>query len=202
MNSRLVDLSGTLLFNRICAVVLALIFLGFTVWRFSMTERAPSKRRLRKLAKREAREAKIAAVAPALDGGRNRRARRRAVELGAVHGAAAGREPAGPDQPRPDRPRPVRDRQYCRGLVACANRPTARPIIRRSPRPSTASATAFQIILLMIAVFYGGELVWRERDRKLNEIIEFDAGPELGHDRPEDPRGVRRAAGRQPRGDG
>ena len=35
--------------------MLGLLFLGFTVWRFSMTERAPSKRRLRRLAKREAR---------------------------------------------------------------------------------------------------------------------------------------------------
>ena len=69
MNSRLVDLSGTMLFNRGLAIVLALVFLGFTVWRFSMTERAPSKRRLRKLARREARDARVAAVAPALDGG-------------------------------------------------------------------------------------------------------------------------------------
>ena len=35
----------------------------------------------------------------------------------------------------------------------------------------------------MIAVFYGGELVWRERDRKLNEIIDSTAGAELGDDR-------------------
>jgi ABC-2 type transport system permease protein len=28
------------------------------------------------------------------------------------------------------------------------------------------------IVLLMIAAFYGGELVWRERDRRLNEIID------------------------------
>src|SRR5256885_2717551 len=58
MNTRLVELSGTMLFNRILCVVLALLFLGFTVWRFSMTERAPSKRRLRRLAKPEARPAK------------------------------------------------------------------------------------------------------------------------------------------------
>ena len=29
----------------------------------------------------------------------------------------------------------------------------------------------------MIAVFYGGELVWRERDRKLNEIIDSTPVP-------------------------
>ncbi|MDQ3482133.1 MAG: aminopeptidase [Pseudomonadota bacterium] len=30
----------------------------------------------------------------------------------------------------------------------------------------------FLPVLIMIAVFYGGELVWRERDRKLNEILD------------------------------
>ena len=33
------------------------------------------------------------------------------------------------------------------------------------------------MFLLMIAAFYGGELVWRERDRKLNEIIDSTAVP-------------------------
>ena len=70
MNSKLVDLTGALLFNRIFAVLLALLFLGITLWRFSMTERAPSKRRLKRLAKREAKAARIAAVTPSLEGGR------------------------------------------------------------------------------------------------------------------------------------
>ncbi len=70
MNSRLLDLSDALLFNRLLAIALGLAFLGLTVWRFSMTERAPSKRKLRKMAKREARDARLAAVAPVLDGGR------------------------------------------------------------------------------------------------------------------------------------
>src|SRR3954470_23220930 len=69
MNSRLVDLSGMLLFNRIWAILLAILFLGFTLWRFTMTERAPSKRRLRRLAKRDAKAARIASVEPARDGG-------------------------------------------------------------------------------------------------------------------------------------
>src|SRR3954447_13341398 len=70
MNNKLVDLTGALLFNRIFAIILGFLFLGFTLWRFSMTERAPSKRKLRKLAKREARAANNAAIAPELDGGR------------------------------------------------------------------------------------------------------------------------------------
>src|SRR3954447_14030076 len=57
LNSRLIDLSGAILFNRVWALVLALVFLAITFWRFSMTERAPSRRQLRKLAKRQQREA-------------------------------------------------------------------------------------------------------------------------------------------------
>jgi len=68
MNSRLVELSGTLLFNRILAVVLGFVFLAITVWGFTSSERAPSKWRLRRLARREAREESVAAVAPALGG--------------------------------------------------------------------------------------------------------------------------------------
>jgi len=34
---------------------------------------------------------------------------------------------------------------------------------------------AFAVILLVIAIFYAGELVWRERDRRVHEII--DATP-------------------------
>src|SRR6185312_4067954 len=68
MNSKLVELSGNLLFNRIFALALGVAFLAFTVWSFSTTERAPSKWRLRRLARREAREESVAAAAPALGG--------------------------------------------------------------------------------------------------------------------------------------
>jgi hypothetical protein len=68
MNGRLVDLTGLQLVNRLFAIALAIGFLALTLWRFSMTERAPSKRKLRKLAKREARDARVAALAPTLGG--------------------------------------------------------------------------------------------------------------------------------------
>src|SRR4029079_9387958 len=68
LNSRLLEFSGTLLFNRIFCIIFGLLFVAVTVWRFSMTERAPSKWRLRRLARREERAAKAAAVAPVLDG--------------------------------------------------------------------------------------------------------------------------------------
>ncbi len=68
LNGRLIDLDGTMLINRLLAVGWGLAFLGVTAWRFTMTERAPSKRKLKRLAKRQAREERIAAVAPTLGG--------------------------------------------------------------------------------------------------------------------------------------
>ena len=68
MNAKLVELSGFLPFNRLFTIAVGLAFLGFTLWRFSMTERAPSKRRLRRMAKRDAAAARLAAVTPSLGG--------------------------------------------------------------------------------------------------------------------------------------
>ena len=176
MNSRLVELSGTLLYNRLFAIALAFAFLGFTVWRFSMTERAPSKRKLRKLAKRQAREAEVAAVVPVLDGG------------GVVASDA-----------RPSRwvqfvtrvRIEVRQVLTSPGLIvlslfAIANTAAALWLGQSTYGTAdypTLSATintvrgGFTAILLMIAAFYGGELVWRERDRKLNELLDSTPVP-------------------------
>jgi ABC-type transport system involved in multi-copper enzyme maturation permease subunit len=176
MNGRLVELSGYLLFNRIYAVALALLFLGFTVWRFSMTERAPSKRRLRKLAKREARAAKIAAVAPALDGG--------AV---VARDARPSRWVQFMTRLRVE----VRQVLTSPGLIVLslfaiintgAGLWLGQSTYGTTEHPTLAATVntvrgSFQIILLMVAVFYGGELVWRERDRKLNEIVDSTAVP-------------------------
>jgi ABC-type transport system involved in multi-copper enzyme maturation permease subunit len=176
MNSRLVELSGNMLFNRAYAIVLALLFLGFTVWRFSMTERAPSKRRLRKLAKREARAAQIAAVAPVLDGGKvvSRDARpSRWVQFVARLRTEVRQVLTSPGL-------------IVLSLFAVANTAAGLWLARSSygttDHPTLAATVTsvrggFQIIILMIAVFYGGELVWRERDRKLNEIIDSTPVP-------------------------
>ena len=199
MNSRLVDLTGTLLFNRIFAVVLGLLFLGLTLWRFSMTERAPSKRGCAGSPSARRAKRKLAAVPRQLGGEPVFAPRRATVARHAVPDPPAGRGPAGADQPGPDRPHAARDRLHRRWCCGSRSRPTARPITRPSRRRSPAVTGGSALFLLMIAAFYGGELVWRERDRKLNELIDSTAGAELGDDRPEDPRDLPHPADRQSR---
>jgi hypothetical protein len=41
--------------------------------------------------------------------------------------------------------------------------------------------SAFSVILLVIAIFYAGELVWRERDRRIHEIIDSTPLPGWGY---------------------
>ena len=171
LNSKLLELSGALLFNRIWALALAFLFLGVTFWRFTMTERAPSRRQLRKLAKRKQREARIAAV-PAQMGG----------------DAVVARDL-----------RPTRSTQFLSRLRIEVRQVLTSPGLivltllsvsftavtlwlsqssyGTSDHP-TVSATIQNVdggstlFLLMIVAFFGGELVWRERDRKLNELID------------------------------
>ena len=201
MNGRLIDLSGTVLFNRLFAIALALGFLGFTVWRFSMTERAPSKRKLRRLAKRQAREAQVAAVPPALDGG-------------AI--VASEARPSRFVQFMTRLRVEVRQVLVSPGLIVLALFGAANTAAGlwlgqsdygTSEYPTLAATVSsvrgdFTIITLMIAAFYGGELVWRERERKLNEILELNPGAGMGDDRSQDHRHFCGLACGQSGGDG
>ncbi|HET7316603.1 MAG TPA: M1 family aminopeptidase, partial [Sphingomicrobium sp.] len=176
MNSRLVELGGTILFNRVYAIALGLLFLGITVWRFSMTERAPSKRKLKKLAKRDARQQKLAAVPPALGG--------EAI-------VAADAQPARLTQFLMRVKLEVRQVLTSPGLIvlclfAIGNTAAAlwlgQGIYGTTDHPTVAATVStvrggFFAVLIIIAVFYGGELVWRERDRKLNELIDSTPVP-------------------------
>ena len=176
MNTRLVELGGTLLFNRAFAVVLGILFLAFTVWRFSMTERAPSRRKLRKLAKREKRDAKVASVAPAL-GGEALVARdsqpSRAVQFMTRLRVEARQVLTSPGL-------------IVLVLFGIANTAAVlwlgQSTYGTADHPTVAATVntvrgGFGAIIIMLAVFYGGELVWRERDRKLNEILDSTPVP-------------------------
>lgn len=40
---------------------------------------------------------------------------------------------------------------------------------------------AFQVMLLVIAIYYAGELVWRERDRRVHELVDASPMPNWGY---------------------
>ena len=42
-------------------------------------------------------------------------------------------------------------------------------------------AGAFAIIPIIIAIYYGGELVWRDRERRMHEIVDATAAPDWAH---------------------
>ena len=175
LNSRLLPLEGNLLINRVIVVVLGMLMLAWTVSRFSMAERAPSKRKLRKLARREARDAALANNAPDLSF---------PVTATPVFGSATTRAQIS-TRLRTE----VAQVLKSPGLIiilllavfnTAAELWTARTMYGTPTYPLTADVIGtlrmgFPLFLLMIAIFYGGELVWRERDRKMHEIL--DATP-------------------------
>ncbi|MFY8047451.1 MAG: aminopeptidase, partial [Erythrobacter sp.] len=174
MNSRLIPLEGNLLFNRIFVLALAGLFLGFAWLRFSMTERAPSRWRQRRLAKQAARTAKAESVAPrALTAPVTR-------DFGFSHAAASFGARLKAE---------VFQVLKSPGLIVLLllslaftglNLAFSQTMYGTPSYPLTAGIIttvigSMSLFTLIIAVFYGGELVWRERDVKIGEII--DATP-------------------------
>ena len=177
MNTRLLPLEGNLLFNRVFALGLAAVFLAIAWLRFSMTERAPSHWRLRRLAKQAAKAAKAESVAPqALTGPVHR-------SFGAGYVLASFWIRLKTE---------VLQVLKSPGLIVLLliavsfttlNLVTAQTIFGTPSYPLAANVitTVLQssfLFSLIVAVFYGGELVWRERDVKINEIV--DATPVPG----------------------
>ncbi|MEN3971097.1 aminopeptidase [Sphingomicrobium sp. XHP0235] len=175
-NTRLIALDGNLLFNRLFIIALGIALLVFAWWRFSPAQRPASKRSLRKAAKREARDAALANVPPTLGGG----------------SIAA---PAGTLSPwQPFKARVLLEmRQMLRSpglavLVLLAIGFTAAGLWGATTTygndlyPTVASVVSqvrpnFSIFILIIAAFYGGEQVWRERDHRLNDIVDSTPTP-------------------------
>lgn len=174
LNSRLIPFAGDVAFNRMFVIVLGLLVLAVTTWRFTMTERAPSKRRLRKLAKRDAKDAALAADVP------ERLDRVAPPQFGAATTRAQFAVRLKTE---------VMQVLKSPGLIvlvllaifnSLGDLLTNRTMYGTPTYPLTANVISsllggFILFMLMIAIFYGGELVWRERDRKVNEIL--DASP-------------------------
>ena len=176
MNNRLLPLGGLLLFNRLFVLALAGVFLAATWRTFSMTERAPSRRRLRKLARADRAQGKAAAVVPATGG--------RTIE--------------------PQRgPQVIRAQLLLRlkteilqvlkspGLIVLlllallfttttlwfSETTYGTPSYPLTANVVTTVINGMGLFTIIIAVFYGGELVWRERDTRINEIVDSTATP-------------------------
>src|SRR4249919_749220 len=171
MNSRLIPFEGVVLFNRLIAVGAGMLALGVTLWRFKLTERAPSKRKIRRLARRQEREDKAAAVLPVLGG-----------EAIVARDARPSRWVQFVTRLRVE----VRQVLTSPGLIVLALLAVGftgatlwlgQSAYGTSDYPTLTATvgtvrSGSAVFLLMITVFYSGELVWRERDRKLNEIID------------------------------
>ncbi len=176
MNSKLLPLKDQLLFNRVLAIAIGGILLAITYSRYSFTERAPSKRKLKKLAKAQAKDAKAAAVAPLL-GGDTIQPAFGGVTVRAQFGARLRTE--------------IMQVLRSPGLIILlllavinagailwfSQTTYGTPSYPQISNIITSLIGGFTIFMLIVAVFYGGELVWRERDVKIGEIIDSTATP-------------------------
>lgn len=170
MNAKLLPLDNNMLFNRALIISLALLILGVTYWRFSVAERATSKRKLKKLARETATETgKSVSTRIALPTATKRfdSATTRAQFIVRVKTEVMQvlRSPG----------------LIVLMLLAVINTVAGLFLTQTAygtpSYPMTANIInnvlqGFTIFVLIIAVFYGGELVWRERDVKIGEIID------------------------------
>ncbi len=174
MNTRLIPFEGNLVFNRVFVMGLSALFLGIAWLRFSMTERAPSRWQLRRLAKAAARTAKAESIAPqVLTGSVNR-------TFGFGHALASFGL-----RLRAEVLMVIKSPGFIVLLplaliFASVNLVFGQTVFGTPSYPLTANVIttvigSLTLFSLIIAVFFGGELVWRERDVKINEII--DATP-------------------------
>lgn len=174
LNTGTIPLEGNLLFNRVFVLGLSALFLGLAWARFSMTERAPSRWRQRRLAKQAARAAAAGAVAPRTLTAPVTR------HFGAGHAALTFWTRLKAE---------VMLVMKSPGLIVlllialaliALNLALSETLYGTPSYPLTANVIETVIgnlflFSLIVAVFYGGELVWRERDVKIGEIV--DATP-------------------------
>ena len=141
-----------------------------------MTERAPSKWRLSGSPKRKQREAQVAA-APAQLGGASLSPASASRPLPPIPHPPSRRGAPGPHQPGPHRPDIARGHVHSGVVLFLAQSSYGTPDHPTVSATITAVTGGSALFLLLIAAFYGGELVWRERDRKMNELIDSTAVP-------------------------
>ena len=171
-NAVLPGLTSQLLWNRLIWIGVGLAALAFAYFRFSFTERGVSKRKLRKQQRRDAKLAKVTPhVVDSLPDLRPAAAKwtrlwtRCKFEMALVFKSPAF---------------------FVLMLVGLANSIGgllyANEIYGTPSHPLTFELIqvlmgTFGIIPLIIAIYYAGEVVWRDRDRKMHEIIDATSLP-------------------------
>lgn len=174
MNSRLIPFEGNLLFNRLLALGWTAVFLVVAWARFSMSERAPSRWRLRRLAKQADRAARTQAAPPqALSAPVQR-------SFGADHALASFGVRLKAETLLVVKSPGLIVLLLIGVMLSAINLAFSESLYGTPSYPLTANVIetvigSMSLFSLIVAVFYGGELVWRERDVKIAEII--DATP-------------------------
>lgn len=171
-NSLLPALEGALLYNRLIAVGISLLALSFAYRKFSFAERGISGRQLKKQRKQAA---KLAKTEPQI-----------VDQLPAARPASAAWAQFW-TQMRLEMRMVLRSPAFfvlmLIGLFNVSARLLTSNEIYGTPLfPVTFSLIdllqgSFAIIPFIIAIYYAGELVWRDRDRKMHEIIDATALP-------------------------
>jgi aminopeptidase N len=174
MNSRLIPFEGNLLINRGLALGWAALFLGLAWARFSMTERAPSRRRQKRLARQAARAVEAEAVRPLEPAGPARRS------FGRDHALRSFRVRLKAETLLVLKSPGLLVLLLIGLALTAFNLALSETLFGTPSYPLTANVVttvigSMSLFSLIVAVFYGGELVWRERDVRMAEII--DAAP-------------------------
>ncbi|WP_374406471.1 M1 family aminopeptidase [Pelagerythrobacter sp.] len=167
-NTQVPTLGGMILWNRLIWLGFALLALAFAYWRFRFGEKGLSQRKAKKEAKLAAGDPVIVDRLPALDPARAGWARlfvRTRFEMGQVF-----RSPA----------------FFVLLLIGLFNAGSAlyfgNELYGTPARPVTFALIqplfgSFLLIPIIIAIYYGGELVWRDRERKMHEIVDSTSVP-------------------------
>ena len=171
-NALVPPLEGGLLANRLIWLGFALFMLVVAYWRFSFTEKGASKRSLRKQAKKAAKLARV--VPQTVDESPSLRpdksAWARLVTRTKFEVLQVVKHPA----------------FFVLLIVGLFNTSGAlflgNQLYGTPARPLTFAVIpilqgGFTLIPIIIAIYYAGELVWRDRDRKMHEIIDATSVP-------------------------
>ncbi|GMN04191.1 M1 family aminopeptidase [Erythrobacter sp. MTPC3] len=171
-NSMLPAFEGNILFNRLLALALAALSLALAYWRFSFADNGVSARKAKRLARKAEKlgrsKPQMVSVLPPTEpekAGLARLLKTTRFEIGQV----------------------LRSPAFVILLaIGLFNSITAlmfgNELYGTPPVPATFALIpllegSFTLIPIIIAIYYGGELVWRDRDRKFHEVIDSTSLP-------------------------